>query len=242
MEGFAWFNRMRRSFQQKAEQQINPDWPAWYQEYYTSENFKRPKEALLAEVPVVVIDAETTGLDVTTDRLISLGGLRVQGNQLQIGGHFEAYLPTPEAFAANEAVAIHGIIPNSQRYKYWREDEMLESLLAFLGDAIIVGHHISFDVTMINQALVKAGAGKLQNQVIDTAAVAERIQPQGYWTQPGQYSLDKLARRYSIPLSDRHTALGDAYITAILWLKLTGRLRERIPRELELADLTQRGR
>ena len=242
MEGFDWFSRLRNSFQHKKEQEINSDWPDWYKEYFLQSDFKHRTSALVKELPIVVIDAETTGLNLKRDRLISLGGLRVQGNLIKVAEQFEAYLPTPAELQNSGAVAIHGIVPNSRYYKYSQEEEMLVALLDFLKDGVIVGHHIRFDVTMINQSLARYGAGKLRNQVIDTAAVAERLQPAGYWSPNDQYSLDQLARRYRIPLSDRHTALGDAYITAVLWLKLISRLGERVQREIELADLKHRGR
>lgn len=242
MEGFEWLSRLRNSFRQRKEQELNPDWPEWYKSYFLEGDFQHSGTRLLRNYPVSVIDAETTGLDINKDRLISMGGLRVKENRILIANSFEAFLPTPDELQSTTAVAIHGIVPNSQRYAYSAEEEMLANLLRFLGDSIIVGHHIRFDVTMINKSLVRHGAGELRNQVIDTAAVAERLQPPGYWSPKDQYTLDKLARRYRIPLSDRHTALGDAYITAVLWLKLVSRLEERVQRDLELADLKQRGR
>lgn len=242
MEGFDWFSRLRHSFQKRKEEEVNPLWPQWYKDYFLQGDFKQTTTPLLKDTPIVVIDAETTGLDTSKDRLISMGGLRVKGNMIQVAEHYEAYLSTPTNLQGSTAVAIHGIVPNSLHYVYSQEEEMLGELLQFLGDAIIVGHHIRFDVTMINRSLVRHGAGELRNQVIDTAAVAERLLPAGYWSPKDQYTLDKLARRYRIPLSDRHTALGDAYITAVLWLKLIARLKDRVQRDLEVADLKQRRR
>ncbi|MEO0732661.1 MAG: 3'-5' exonuclease [Bacteroidota bacterium] len=237
MEGLEWFRKLRNSVRGRTAEMADPNWPVWYQRHFEKVREKTPKNALLAEVPVVVIDAETTGLEQKKDRLLSLGGLRVAGNAIHQKEQFEGYLPTPQSHHAEEAIAIHGIIPNSERYGYSTEPDLLASFLDFINDRMIVGHHIGFDVEMINLALARHGAGPLRNRVVDTGRLAERLQPVGYWTPPDQFSLDKLARRYRIPLSDRHTALGDAYITAVLWLKLTGRLREKVQRKLLVRDL-----
>jgi len=237
MEGLEWFRKLRKSVRGKGNTKPNPNWPEWYQKYFSDLPAKKKTDALLIDTSVVVIDAETTGLDLKKDRLLSLGGLRVQGNSIQLNHHFEAYLPTPADLQDLSAVPIHGILPNSNRYTYTEENKLLSDFLTFVGDRIIVGHHIGFDVEILNRALERQGGGKLQNQVLDTAKLAERLHPVGYWTPRDQFSLDKLARRYRIPLSDRHTALGDAYITAVLWLKLTARLQEKVKRELVLDDL-----
>lgn len=213
------------------------EWPDWYAGYAGSFD-KKAENVPLNEVEVRVIDAETTGLSPRKDRLLSLGGLRVRGHTVFVRDHFEAYLPTPLQLEGESAVSIHGIVPNSLRYAYDTEEELLKRLLLFLGsDGLIVGHHIGFDLAMINDALARQGAGPLLNQVVDTSKLAERIRPVGYWTPPKEFSLDSLARRYRIPLSDRHTALGDAYITAVLWLKLTSQLKERKERTLTLEDV-----
>ncbi|NJB85579.1 DNA polymerase-3 subunit epsilon [Lewinella marina] len=212
-------------------------WPDYYRRYATEVDHRIPPDTDLREIPVVVLDAEATGIDVRQDRILCMGGLRVSGNSINLGEKFEAYLPTPPGFERSDAVVIHGIIPNSQRYAYVDEPTLLSDLLEFLDGALIVGHHIGFDVALINQALKRHGAGPLLNQVVDTADLAKRLRPAGYWTPEHDFSLDALARRYRIPLSDRHTALGDCYITGVLWLKLLSRLALRVGRDLQLRDL-----
>lgn len=239
MEGREWLRKLKQTVRRSKPDMPDPAWPDWYAAY-ASQYLAEPMDPLreLAEANVVVLDAETTGLDLKKDRLISLGALQVRGNTIKVEGHFEAYLPTPADYQGRDAISIHGILPNSHRYTYDREDELLARLLTFLGpERIIVGHHIGFDLEMINQALARQGAGPLRNKLVDTARLAERLQPAGYWTPPDQFSLDNLARRYRIPLSDRHTALGDAYITAVLWLKLTARLAEKKGRALVVGDV-----
>ena len=222
----------------KPTKRADPAWPDWYRTYLAAfEQTPLHPEQLVSSVPLVVLDAETTGLDVRQDRIVSIGALSVLGNSIHLADKFEAYLPTPAASNDTAAIIIHGILPNSQRYRYTEAPRLLSDLLGYLGTRPIVGHHIGFDVAMINRSLARHGAGPLRNQVVDTATLAQRLQPAGYWTSPEMYSLDTLAKRYRIPLSDRHTALGDCYITAVLWLKLLTRLAVRLDRDLRLADL-----
>ena len=54
------------------------------------------------------------------------------------------------------------------------------------------------------------------------------------------YTLDELARKFDLSCRDRHTALGDAYITAMAFLKILTRLEEK--RELTLKKLLRMGR
>jgi DNA polymerase-3 subunit epsilon len=74
---------------------------------------------------------------------------------------------------------------------------------------------------MINQALSRFGLGKLKNDRMDTAAMHQK------WKglqQEEHHTLDELCSFFNIPLNDRHTASGDAYITALLFLKLKKKL------------------
>ena len=235
----SWLKRMTAKLTGVRSDQYADQWPSWYRDY--RQNFQKLPDAstLLHEISIVVLDAETTGLDVKRDRILSLGALRVTGNSISLADKFEAYLPTPSGYEQAQAVSIHGIIPNSTRYRHVDEPTLLQSFLPYLGSHLIVGHHIGFDLEMLNRSLERHGAGPLQNRVIDTAALAKRVRPAGYWTPQHDYTLDALAKRYSIPLSDRHTALGDCYITAVLWLKLLRRLAVKLDRDLLVGDLLE---
>ncbi len=237
MEGSDWLDKLRRRLGGSSIPPDDPRWPAWYREHAHLTAVGYDGQQSLAQVPIVILDAETTGLEVRTDRILCVGALRVLGNSIRLGEKFEAYLPTPPGYSDPTAVSIHGIIPNSHRYTYTNEPRLLADLVEYLGNAVIVGHHIGFDVEMLDRTLRRNGAGPLRNPVIDTADVAKRLRPSGYWSPHNDYSLDALARRYRIPLSDRHTALGDCYITAVLWLKLLTRLAVKLGRDLRMEDV-----
>lgn len=85
----------------------------------------------------------------------------------------------------------------------------------------MVGHHVSFDIEMINQALNRMNLGTLKNEYMDTDIMYQKLK---HFPQDQHTSLDELCDIYKIKKSDRHTASGDAYITALLFLKLKRKL------------------
>lgn len=204
-----------------------PEYPEFYRRHLDLTGRRRNGKRPVAELEFVVLDTETTGMDPGRDQLLSIGAVRIEGRMIRTDAVFSAFLPPPaKRRHSADDIAVHGILPSGGEVCR-PAAEVLPELLDFLGDRILVAHHAGFDLAMLNQALLRLGAGKIRNTVVDTVRLAQRLQPPGYWRQPKEYGLDQLARQYNIPLSDRHTALGDAYITANLLLKLLHRLHDR---------------
>lgn len=203
----------------------NRDAPDFYRDYLTTRPEEINRKLPLEQVRFVVWDTETTGLNPQQDRILSVGAVEVRNANIQVGPAFNCMVFQPQPHWRETEIQVHGILPGHP--EAIREGEAMQRFLPFVGNAILVGHHVGFDIQIVNSTLARLGAGTLRNRRIDTAQLAQRLRPSGYWTQPREYSLDNLAKQYNIPLSDRHTALGDAYITALLFLKLLARLRER---------------
>jgi len=207
-------------------QKSNPhknDAPLW-QNYFQYFEQKRSKKTPLRDLRFVVLDTETSGLDYKKDTMLSVAALSVHNFQIEIGTRFEAFF-YHENYQPDESVAVHGILGRHLKNGQI-EKEILTNFLTFLKDAIIVGHHIGFDVAMINQALKKHFNLKLKNKTLDTAWLAKRVEnpaAKGFNPMP----LDVLCKQYQIPLGKRHTAAGDTFITALLFLKLLGKLERR---------------
>lgn len=188
---------------------------------------EKPKdETLLNSVDntrFVVLDTETTGFDFDNDRILCIGAVVLQNGVISIPDSFEIYIHQ-EHYDKNSA-QIHGIL------KDWVMDkpselEALQQFLAFLGDSIIIAHHTIFDVTMINRALERNGLPTLTNKTLDTAFLYKRtLIMSNLLERKEKYSLDELADKFDISKKDRHTALGDAYITAIAFLKIVKKLK-----------------
>ena len=185
-------------------------------------------EELLGDINTtrfVVLDTETTGFDYENDRILCIGAIVLQNNTISIQESFEVYI---EQEHCNQATAhIHGILKDYVLDRP-KELEALHQFLAFLGDSIIIAHHTKFDMTMINNALVRNGLDKITNRTLDTASLYKKTLIKSNLLQhKDHYSLDDLADKFDISKKDRHTAIGDAYITAIAFLKILKKLREK---------------
>jgi DNA polymerase-3 subunit epsilon len=184
-------------------------------------------------VRFVVLDTETTGFDYTTDRILCIGAIVLQNNTIPINGSFEVYIQQEHYDQAT--AKIHGIL---KEFVIDRPTELeaLQQFLDFLGDSIIIAHHTIFDITMINKALERNGLPELKNKTLDTAVLYKKtLLVSNLLDRKENYSLDELADKFDISKKDRHTAMGDAYITAIAFLKILNKLRER--KEITLRQL-----
>ena len=181
--------------------------------------------APLDEVRFVALDTESTGLDPIRDVLISMGAVGVQGRVIDIGDSFETVLPVGHNTAT---VVIHGITREAS-LAGMPEPEALCALLDMLRGDVIVGHHIGHDLAMLNGALEKHFGVKLHNRCVDTGTMAfwldTRHQQKTGHTLFQSFTLDGLCEHFGLTAHDRHTATGDAFLTAQVFLKLIVQLR-----------------
>lgn len=176
-------------------------------------------ESPLEQVRFCVLDCETTGLDPRRHRIISIGAVGVTEGQIALGDSLEILLRVRFNTAAT---LVHGITRSETRYAL-DEPDALGALLAYLGDGVIVGHHIGHDLAMIDAALARCGDGRLLNRHLDTGQLMLALMDQGaFGPEPGvqDLSLDGLCRFFDILPHDRHTAPGDAFLTASILLRL----------------------
>lgn len=179
----------------------------------------------IEETRFVVLDTETTGFDYDNDRILCIGALVLQNGTISIQNSFEVYIE--QDHYDKSTAQIHGIL---KAFVVQRpsEREALEQFLAFLGDSVIIAHHAIFDVTMINKALERNGLPELTNKRLDTAILYKKTLIKSHlFERKDHYTLDDLADKFDISKKDRHTALGDAYITAIAFLKIIKKLKEK---------------
>ncbi len=199
------------------------NYPAFWKDY--TDLFKEKQTTDFNNLVFVVLDTETTGFSFEEDRILSIGALKVKGESMLVREVLDIYLEQ-ERFN-KESVPVHGLLRNGQR-ECIRESEALKKFLKYCGNSVLVAHHAGFDIGMLNAALQRNGLPKLKNTVLDTGVLYRKTLIKSYLVQPKtQYTLDELAEKYSISKKDRHTALGDAYITAVAFLKILSRLKEK---------------
>lgn len=165
----------------------------------------------------IVVDTETTGLDPSRgDRLVEIGCVELF-NHMPTGQTFHRYL-NPEREMSQEAYAVHGLSTEFLAGKPLFS-AVADEFLAFVGDAPLIIHNASFDVSFINAELEKSGRSPLpRERLVDTLLLARRKHP-GVSNR-----LDDLCSRYAIDNSHRtkHGALLDAELLAEVYVDLIG--------------------
>ena len=169
---------------------------------------------------LIVLDTETTGLEVDQGhRVVDIGAI-VLKDRKKTNEYFQSYL-NPERLIDTKAQEIHGI-SNEQLEKEPKFSEIAESFLEFVQDGVLIIHNAPFDLGFLNSELQRASSNypKLEEicEIEDTLLLARK-------KFPGRRNrLDDLADRYEIEGYDRtfHGALVDANILADVYIHLTG--------------------
>ncbi len=205
-----------------------PDYWKAYNESLKNINLKS-----ISETKFVVFDCETSGLNPKTDRILSMGALIINDNVIEVKNTFEKYLE--QEIFKRESVVIHGLLKKGNHRKC-NEEEAIQAFLKYVEGAILVGHHIGFDVACVNYALKRIGLPKLKNKTLDTAILFKKTKHQVYSNVTNKiFSLDEVCDELKVTKKDRHTAYGDAYITAIVFFKILGKLNRN--NDLTMKDL-----
>ena len=176
-------------------------------------------ETTIERVRFVVLDSETTGLNPATDRIITIGAVAVMDGEILLEDSFDALLRMERN---TEAVTVHGVTRDESR-KGIDETEALELFLDYLGDGVIVGHHIGHDIATFDAALGRHWGLTLRNRSLDTMDLTLHLERDGAFAgRPAirHFTLDALCDMFGVIPHDRHTAGGDAFITAQVFLRL----------------------
>jgi DNA polymerase-3 subunit epsilon len=176
-------------------------------------------DTAIERVRFVVLDCETTGLDARRHRIVSIGAVGVVDCQIDLADSFEALL---RVRFNTDATVVHGITRDESRTGMGEADAMA-SLLDYLRDGVIVGHHIGHDLAMLDAALSRHSDGRIRNRWIDTGELVLLLERDGAFGDRAAFSdlsLDGLCAQFGILPYDRHTAPGDAFLTAQVFLRL----------------------
>lgn len=211
----------------------NKNYPDFWKEYIRLFD-KANQKTSLSDTRFIAFDTETTGFDYKGDRILSIGAVAVKNNSIDVSDQLEVYLE--QEIFNEDTVQIHGIIKNNNFGKI-SEKKALELFIRYIGNAILVAHHADFDRKMIDNALKRQGLSTLKNRILDTGILYRKTKHLIYRNdkQNMHYSLDELCSDLKISKSDRHTASGDAFITAIAFLKIISKLKK--GQKVEVSDL-----
>lgn len=164
----------------------------------------------LKDVSFVFVDTETTGLSYDS-YIVEIGLVKCRGVRLV---DTASYLVKPPISIPRSAVRIHGITNDDVKGAPYF-DEIVDDVLYFVGDSIIVAHNASFDVNVWACNLIRAGKPLPDNYVIDTIDLVKTVFP-----SLGRYSLENLAKLWDSPYREFHRALVDAKNAAFIFFSV----------------------
>jgi DNA polymerase-3 subunit epsilon len=159
----------------------------------------------LCDVTFVVVDLETTGGSPATCAITEVGAIKLKGGECL--GTFQT-LVNPGCAIPPEITYLTGIT-QAMVIPAPRIDEVLPALLEFMGDAVLVGHNVRFDVSFLNAAAQARGRDRLHHTIVDTCALARRL----IRDEVPNCKLGTLARHFRTARQPTHRALDDAVAT-----------------------------
>jgi DNA polymerase-3 subunit epsilon len=229
--GEMWFERERTRHQaffrfllplaseqeqlEAAQSMQNESRPEYYDFdlFQVSEQTSALDDQPLSSLSFTVFDTETTGLNPSEgDEIIQIGAARIVNGKLLRQESFEQLVDPGRPISA-ASIPIHGITQDMVRGKP-RIGEVLPAFHAFAQDTVLVAHNAAFDMKFLQ--LQEASTGVAFHQpVLDTLLLSAVVHP-----HQESHRLEAIAERFNITVLGRHTALGDAMVTAEVLLRL----------------------
>jgi DNA polymerase-3 subunit epsilon len=174
---------------------------------------------LLKTLSFTVFDTETTGLNPSqNDEIIQIGATRIVNGRMLRQDAFEQLIdPGRGVSAASES--IHGITSDMLKGQP-SIAQVLPSFHAYASDTVLVAHNSAFDMKFL-QLKERSTGIRFDQPVLDTLLLSAVIHP-----HQASHRLEAIAERMNIPVLGRHTALGDAMVTAEVFLRMIPLLAE----------------
>jgi DNA polymerase-3 subunit epsilon len=194
-------------------------------EYYDFDLFQMSEghhaldERLLKNLIYTVFDTETTGLNPSQgDEIIQIGATRIVNSKLLRQDAFEQLIDPGRSIPA-ASIPIHGITPAMVQGQP-RIGQVLPTFHAYASDTVLVAHNAAFDMKFL-QLKERSTGLRFDQPVLDTLLLSAVIHP-----HQDSHRLEAIAQRMNITVLGRHTALGDAMVTAEVFLRMIPLLAE----------------
>jgi CBS domain-containing protein len=185
--------------------------------------------ANLLTVPAVAIDTETTGLDPRNARIIELAAVRIHRGHIVKDETFSCLI-NPGIAVPEDSRRIHGIDTEGLADALGF-GEAGRSFAAFVGQRLIIGYAVGFDLAILEKEFSRVGHAWPAPRALDLRQLVRIALPEF-----AEHSLEGLAARLGIAVTDRHRALPDAKLAARIYLRLVPLLRKRHIRLLGEAE------
>ena len=168
----------------------------------------------------VVVDLETSGLNMNRDQVLSIGAVVIEDGAIDLSQQFERTLLRTD-HKLSPAVLIHGLAP-SEIAAGSEPVQALLDFMEFVGDSPLLAFHAPFDQHMLGRALKETLDYRLAHHFLDVAEMAPMLFPQANLRKAG---LDDWTQFFGLHAEERHHASADALVTAELALILFSHAR-----------------
>lgn len=190
--------------------------------HFNKKGLKDEKYLYLFEKPnfdeFICFDCETTGLDPKKDDIISIGAVKIKDNIIQTSEHFTRFVK-PKTKLQSEAIKVHHIreidLEGAEDI-----DKVIDEFLDFIGNKILVGYFLEFDVAMVNKYLKPKLGITLPNRRIEVSATYYDYKVEAIPQGNIDLRFNTILHELNIPLFGKHDALNDAIMTSMMFLKL----------------------
>lgn len=191
-------------------------------QYFNKKKLTDPKYKYLFDEyegdELVCFDCETTGLNPKIDDIISIGAVKIKGNNIDLQNKFERFVKPKNAAMISDAIKIHHIrevdLLNAEDI-----DDVIEEFLDFVGNRPLVGYYLSFDIAMVNKYIKPKIGIKLPNIENEVSSI--------YYDKVSKYhnididlKFKTIMDNLDLPFMKAHDATNDAIMTALIYIKL----------------------
>ena len=177
-------------------------------------------DTLLAELPLLAVDLETTGLDPRSDRVLSAGWVPVDGRRVDLAGARRVVVG--DAGEVGDSATVHGLTDDELAAGVPLEEVVAELLTALQG-RVLLAHFARVETGFVSAACRRLWGADLECAVVDTLEL-ERRAVSGAWgpdPEAGALRLAAVRERYGLPRYRAHEALTDALACAEVYLAQT---------------------
>ena len=173
----------------------------------------------LRDTRFVVLDLETTGLNIHKDQVIAIGAVAVENNEIHLNQSFERTL-LRTLKKLDSTVLIHGISPEEVANGDAPEEALFD-FMSYVGEAVFLAYHAPFDQAMLSRTLKRDLGMTLKHHFFDVADIAPALYPSSELSRSiKNMGLDDWISHFGLNVSNRHNASADALATAEIMLIL----------------------
>ena len=188
---------------------IGKNYPEFWQKYISKFDKKTTR--------FVAISLETSGLNANENVILGLSGFGIYNNAIILSDSIEIEIFQPKYFRTIDNKEEYLVSDFSSKKP---EPQAIQLFIEYIENAVLVGHHIHYDVDIINKALENLGCGRLKNEALDVEIMHRKLHD----INDKEFQLNALCKIYNVPDNQRISASEESYKIGLLFLKLKARL------------------